>query len=212
MGNLNHLPLFAMCNKCVILLVSLFSGATAFALPDTAAPAIRKPRIWLSAAGHTALWTGSFIALDNAWYADYPKTSFHFFNDNAEWHQMDKAGHVWSAYHVSRSSAEVWKWTGMKTNTAAILGGASGMLYQAIIEMQDAYSADWGFSWGDIGSNIAGSALYVLQETGWKEQRVQIKMSYWPEKYEGALRTRSHHLFGTSAAERVLKETKTSSP
>src|SRR5690606_18465967 len=90
--------------------------------------------------------------------------------------------------------------------TAAILGGASGMLYQAIIEMQDAYSADWGFSWGDIGSNIAGSALYVLQETGLKEQRMQIKMSYWPEKYEGALRTRSHHLFGTSAAERVLKD------
>jgi hypothetical protein len=29
---------------------------------------------------------------------DYP--IFHFINDNAEWLQMDKAGHIYSSYHL----------------------------------------------------------------------------------------------------------------
>jgi hypothetical protein len=31
---------------------------------------------------------------------DYP--IFHFINDNAEWLQMDKAGHIYSSYHLGR--------------------------------------------------------------------------------------------------------------
>ena len=55
-----------------------------------------KKRIWIVVASQAALWTGSFIALNKAWYADYPKQSFHFFNDWSEWQQMDKAGHAWT--------------------------------------------------------------------------------------------------------------------
>ncbi len=163
-------------------------------------------RLWFVAGANAALWTGSFVALNKAWYADYPRTKFHFFNDNAEWNQVDKAGHLWWSYQVSRISAEAWKWAGLSANTSAILGGTSGIIYQSIIEIQDAYSSEWGFSWGDMGCNLAGAGLYVLQETQWKEHRMQLKLSYWPKDYPGDLMRRRDQLFGSSGMERILKD------
>ena len=167
----------------------------------------KRQRTWLVAGAHAALWGGSYLALNKAWYADYPKESFHFFNDNKEWLQMDKMGHVWTANQMSRVSAELWRWAGLSDKQSTWLGGISGVAYQSIIEIQDGFSAEWGFSWGDMAANIAGSAMYVAQELGWKEQRIQIKLSYWPYDYSSPeLTTRRNELFGKSIQERVLKD------
>jgi hypothetical protein len=164
-------------------------------------------RKWLVAGTHAALWGGSYLALNQAWYADYPRGKFHFFNDNKEWMQMDKSGHVWTAYQMSRHSAELWRWSGFEDNTSAWLGGISGIAYQSIIEIQDGFSTEWGFSWGDMAANIAGSAAYTAQELLWKEQRIQVKMSYWPYDYATPeLTTRRNQLFGKSTSERLLKD------
>lgn len=63
------------------------------------------------------------------------------------------------------------------------LGGLSGLAYQSIIEIQDGFSSEWGFSWGDMAANTLGAATFVAQQLGWKEQRLQIKLSYWPYDY-----------------------------
>lgn len=172
--------------------------------------AIQTPqpkRIWLVAGAHVALWGGSYIALNKAWYADYPKESFHFFNDNREWLQMDKAGHVWTAYQMSRLSGALWKWAGLNPSKSAWLGGISGVAYQSIIEIQDGFSSEWGFSWGDMAANITGSALYTAQEFLWHEQRLQVKLSYWPYDYNSPeLKARRDQLFGKSIQERMLKD------
>lgn len=168
---------------------------------------VHRQRLWLVGGAHVALWGGSYIALNKAWYADYPKESFHFFNDNREWLQMDKAGHVWTAYQMSRFSGALWNWTGLNHGTSAWLGGLSGVAYQSIIEIQDGFSSEWGFSWGDMAANVAGSALYTAQELAWKEQRLTVKMSYWPYDYPTAeLQARRNQLFGKSLPERLLKD------
>jgi hypothetical protein len=41
------------------------------------------------------------VGLNQLWYA-YARSDFHFINDNAEWLQMDKAGHIYSSYHLGR--------------------------------------------------------------------------------------------------------------
>lgn len=168
---------------------------------------VPKGRKWLVAGAHVAVWGASFIALNQAWYKDYPRSSFHFFNDNREWQQMDKAGHVWTAYQMSRLSGGLWKWAGLRPNQSAWLGGLSGVAYQSIIEIQDGFSTEWGFSWGDMAANITGSALYTAQELLWKEQRLQVKLSYWPYDYNAPeLKARRDQLFGKSVQERVLKD------
>jgi hypothetical protein len=192
--------------RSVILFSLLSIILNAFAQVDSVvSPGFNSKKLVIVAAANAAFYTGSFIALNKAWYADYDKTKFHFFNDNPEWNQMDKAGHVWTTYHVSRLSKEMWQWTGLNNKTSAILGGASGMVYQSIIEIQDAYSTQWGFSWGDVGANVAGAGLFVLQEISGK-QRVSVKLTYWPKKYPDELVGRRDQLFGKSMPERVLKD------
>lgn len=167
----------------------------------------KKRRVWLVGGAHVALWGISFIALNQAWYKDYPKSSFHFFNDNREWQQMDKAGHVWTAYQMSRISGALWNWAGLKPHQSAWLGGLSGVAYQSIIEIQDGFSDEWGFSWGDMAANITGSALYTAQQLLWQEQRLQVKLSYWPYDYNAPeLSARRDQLFGKSVQERILKD------
>jgi hypothetical protein len=178
-------------------------------LQSTGSGQISKPdkkRIWIVGGSQAALWTGSFMALNKAWYADYPKESFHFFNDWDEWQQMDKAGHAWSSYQLSRLSGDMWRWTGIKDKKAIWLGGISGVAYLSIIEILDGFSAEWGFSTGDMLMNIAGAGLYVSQELGWKEQRIQLKMSYYPYSYDPQDKDRALELFGESTAEKILKD------
>ena len=196
-----------MVKRSVILVCLQSIILTAFAQGDTLIrSSIDTKKLLIVAGANAAFYTGSFIALNKAWYADYDKTNFHLFNDNPEWNQMDKAGHVWSTYQVSRLSKEMWQWTGLNNNTSAILGGVSGMVYQSIIEIQDAYSVEWGFSWGDVGANVAGAGLFVIQELAGNNQRLTVKLSYWPAKYADDLVGRRNQLFGNSLAERILKD------
>lgn len=194
-----------------LLLVGIFVNAQELQSKGTDSisgngSSVSRSRTWLVSGGHVALWGASFVALNKAWYADYPKSSFHFFNDNGEWNQMDKAGHAWTAYQMTTASAASWKWAGMPEKKAAWLGAVSGMAYQSIIEIQDGFSDEWGFSWGDMLANAGGAALYLGQQLGWKEQRIHIKMSYWPYDYPDELLYRRNDLFGSSTAERLLKD------
>ncbi len=173
-----------------------------------AAPAktVNKDRIWLVTGAHAVMWTGSYIALNKAWYADYPKQGFHSFNDSKEWNQMDKAGHIWTAYQLARVSGAAWKWTGLPEKSAVWLGGTSSLAFQSIIEIQDGFSQKWGFSWYDMAANTIGAGAYIAQELGWKEQRIQVKLGYWPYDYPHDLLTRRDELFGTGKLERILKD------
>lgn len=194
-----------MHKKLFLLFLAALSGIS---LPaqDTLRPIVSPGKIILAAGTHAALWTGTYLALNQAWYADYPRESFHFFNDNREWNQIDKAGHVWTTLQVSRISAEMWKWAGLSGHRSALLGGISGLAYQSIIEIQDGFSSEWGFSWGDMAANLGGASLFSLQQLAWKEQRVQLKMSYWPYRYPPGLTERRDQLFGSSQPERILKD------
>lgn len=181
----------------------LAAGSAHISNSDTLSPNTRK---WIVSGANIAAWSGSYVMLNKAWYLQYAREKFHFFNDNAEWNQMDKLGHLWTTYQVSRVANEWWRWTGMSKNKSAILGGAFGMAYQSMIEIQDGFSSKWGFSWGDMTANLAGAASFVLQQSAWNDQRIQIKFSYSPHDYNDDLKPRRDQLFGTNPASRILKD------
>ena len=173
---------------------------------DTLPSAISKSRVITVAGTNAGLWAASFVVLNNTWYKNYPRTSFHLFNDLPEWKQMDKAGHIWTTYHISRLSSEMWNWTGIDKKKSAVLGGISGIAYESIVEVQDGYSTQWGFSLTDIAANIAGAASFVSQELVWNEQRIQFKLGYSPYHYAPDLIERRNQLFGSGNLERILKD------
>ena len=165
-----------------------------------------KKRLWLVGGTQAALWVGSFVALNQLWYADYPRGSFHFFNDIREWNQMDKLGHVFTTFQVSNISSKMWKWAGLSHRKSVIYGAISGIAYESVIEIQDGFSSEWGFSLADMGSNLLGAALFVAQELTWEEKRIRLKLSFANHDFPKEVENRYDDLFGKSFLERYLKD------
>lgn len=150
----------------------------------------------------TALASVALIGLNQLWYADYAKSKFHFINDNNEWLQMDKAGHMYSAYHLGRFGAEMLQWSGADQKKQLLYGAGLGFIFLSAVEVLDGYSSEWGASSGDIIANAAGTALYVSQELIWKEQRITPKFSFHTTHYAN-LRPEK---LGKSFNEQILKD------
>ena len=154
-----------------------------------------------------AAYIGSMVGLNYLWYKDYPRSSFQFFNDNKEWNQMDKAGHMQTAYFQSLWSMKALEWSGVEKKKAAWYGAAMGFVFQSTIEVLDGFSEKWGASPGDIAANAAGSLTMVSQELLWGEQRISLKYSMHSYNYpSGIAEERARALYGNSFIERMLKD------
>jgi hypothetical protein len=187
-----------------VLLVSLSASAQDSSGANATLPNY-PGRKWFIGGLSATGYTGSLVLLNEVWYKDYPKSSFHTFNDANEWLLMDKLGHAWSTYNLARGLTSAWYWAGVPGNKGVLLGSGSAFSYVMIIELLDAHSSEWGWSWSDVGANTLGSALFAAQELGWKEQRLLYKYSGHVLPYKD-LEARADELFGKSTAERLLKD------
>ena len=165
-------------------------------------PVFNKKRFALVTGTEAALYAGSLIGLNELWYKDYPRSAFHSFNDNQEWLQMDKIGHLTTSYYVGRVGIGLLKWSGVKRKKAIWFGGMLGFTYQSTIEVLDGYSSEWGFSWGDFAANTGGSLLCIGQELAWNEQRIVLKYSFQQSEYAKF----RPNLLGKNLQENMLKD------
>ncbi|HEV7621699.1 MAG TPA: DUF2279 domain-containing protein [Flavisolibacter sp.] len=166
--------------KCgfVFLFLIFFqlSGAQQFAIqPSNVYRPDRLKGVLLSEA---ALGAVASIGLYYLWYRKFPRSRFHYFNDNKEWMQIDKVGHLTSAYTIALVQNDLMRWCGIKPGPSIIIGSATALTYMSIIEVMDGFSDHWGFSKGDMLANIAGTAIFATQQKWWKEQRVSLKFSF----------------------------------
>jgi hypothetical protein len=159
----------------------------------------RKALVISSSAAFSA---GSLLYLNRAWYSQYNTGKFHFFNDNHEWFQMDKAGHVFTTYQTGRLMMEAFDWAGYTRKQKLIYGNTYGFAYLAIIELMDGYSDGWGFSWGDVAANAIGTGMSLSQEYLWKEQKIHLKYSYRKSGLAGY----NPNLLGKNFSEKLLKD------
>lgn len=155
-----------------------------------------------TAVGSGALIAGSMLLLDQAWYSQYERTGLHSFNDGREWLQMDKAGHLFSAYFLGEMGHAAFSHCGMRPGPARWVGAGAGLLFLTTVELLDGTSAAWGFSWWDMAANAAGTGLFVGQDALWGEQRIRAKYS---AHFTGYANQRPD-LLGQGAAERILKD------
>ncbi|HEY0030784.1 MAG TPA: DUF2279 domain-containing protein [Bacteroidia bacterium] len=165
-------------------------------------PSFSKKRLALVAGTEAVLYGGSLVGLNELWYKNYPRSSFHFFNDNEEWLQMDKVGHLTTSYYVGRVGVGLLKWSGVERKKAIWYGGMLGSVYLSTIEILDGYSSEWGFSIGDFAGNTAGSLLVIGQELAWNEQRVVLKYSFRQSEFAEY----RPQLLGNNLQENILKD------
>ena len=142
------------------------------------------------------------VAMNELWYKNYPKSNFHFINDNSSWLQMDKMGHIATSYYSGVNGVKLYRWAGIDDKKAIWIGGLRGTFYNSIIEILDGFSENWGASMGDFASNSFGSFIAISQELYWKEQRILIKYSY----SRSDLSYQNSELFGDNFFQRTFKD------
>lgn len=204
----------------IALLCPSFPGAAQVERASFLRPAdsLDKTRVWLASATTAGLYTGTVIGLNEIWYKQYPRSSFHFYNDWGEWENMDKMGHLLTGYFESRWVHRIARWTGIPDRSAEWVGVGMGMLFQSTVEVMDGFSEQWGFSVPDFAFNALGASAFLVQQRIWGDQRISLKVSgatkSYPSlpvisqtgEYETTLRTRTNELFGTGFFERLLKD------
>lgn len=133
--------------------------------------------------GSGIAYVGSIGGLYYLWYADYPQTRFHFFNDFDEWNGMDKIGHATTTYYIGYLGAQTLQWGGLTRKQSVIWSSATSLAYLTTIEILDGFSAGWGFSLADMSANVMGISLFCAQDLLWNEQRIQPKISFSPSPF-----------------------------
>jgi len=207
-----------------ILLLFLLSTSTLFAQQKEKLPFFQPSdtlndwRFWGSAATGATIYTGVMIGLNEVWYSEFERTKFHLFNDMGEWEDMDKVGHLYTAYMEANWIYKGARWTGLEERKSVWLGVAMGTLFQASIETLDGFSAKWGFSIPDIAFNTAGVSVFAAQQLIWEEQRIIFKVSSYHKPYPDLMITsvdggqttllsqRARSLYGGSYAASFLKD------
>lgn len=182
------------------------------------ADSMNRHRLGISVVSGSLLYGATMVGLYHAWYAESGVGRFHAFDDWNEWRNMDKLGHIRTAYHESAWLTQGARWTGLDSRKALWLGTGTAFALQAGIEVLDGFADKWGFSWSDMAANTAGCLLYAGQEIAWGEQRALFKLSSWPVRYgsdglfdtsgnaAGTVSDRATALYGSTWGHRLLKD------
>ncbi|MFY0629322.1 MAG: DUF2279 domain-containing protein [Flavobacteriaceae bacterium] len=149
----------------------------------TKSDTLNKSRRNTIAITEATLGGATLLALNQVWYADYPRSNFHFTNDNNQWKQLDKMGHVMTSYYVGKIGMELLDWSGVSKENQLIYGATLGFTFLTAVEVLDGFSQEWGFSLGDVAANAVGTGLLIGQEFLWNEQRITLKYSFHQTKY-----------------------------
>lgn len=189
----------------LFLILSIISNSfsqsklDSFLTPSDSLNTSRRTTVYISEAAIGGL---TLLALNQMWYADFERSKFHTFNDNNEWLQMDKMGHVFSSYQLGRIGANALNWSGASKKEQLLYGATLGFTFLTAVEVLDGFSKEWGFSWGDMMANGAGTGLYIGQELLWQEQRITLKYSFHQTKYAKL----SPDKLGNGLLEELLKD------
>lgn len=193
----------AKCFRAVVLLLLLLFSASQTLKAQLLYPdSIRQDRLRKLVLVESAAYTGLLISLNQLWYKDQPRSSFHFFNDNRDWHQVDKIGHGYSTYQLSRIQYEAFRWTGIPPKQAALWSSLAGFAWLLPVEILDGFSAAYGASAGDLIANSSGALLFGSQQLLWGEQRFSLKYSFHPTRWAA----KRESLLGKSFPEQVMKD------
>ncbi len=140
----------------------------------------RRNSIYITEAAGAGI---ALIGLNQLWYADYPRSKFHLYNDNDTWLQIDKFGHSYSSDLIGKVGMDVLDWAGESKKNQLLYGATLGFVFLTTIEVLDGFSEEWGFSMGDVLANAMGTGLLIGQELLWNEQRIQYKFSFHTTSY-----------------------------
>ncbi|WP_254084901.1 DUF2279 domain-containing protein [Dawidia cretensis] len=172
----------ARSKRCCLCLLLLMFSVSGFSQVDSARQ-VNKPRLRGLVIGGAAGYGIALAGLNHLWYADTRRQSFRFFNDNAEWKQVDKLGHVYSAFYFSYGTSRALQACQVPVRKGDLWGALTGFAVLVPVEIFDGFSDAYGASTGDLIADAAGSAFYLGQSYLWNEVRIHPRFSFHRTDY-----------------------------
>jgi hypothetical protein len=166
------------------------------------ADSIQRKRLNLVIVGAASAYTGSMIALNEAWYSQYDRQSFQFFDDSKEWMQVDKVGHFYATFQSSHLSSRMLQWAGVSEKKSDQWGALASFVMVSSIEVFDGFSTGYGASATDLVANAVGAGLYYGEKRLWNEIRIQPKFSFHRTVYPDF----RPELLGTTTGQQIVKD------
>lgn len=193
--------LFLAFTYCSIPFLSM--GTHGFAVAQTIAPdTLNKKKLYWLAGTTTLGYTAAMVGLNEVWYKSFDRQSFAFFNDSKEWLQMDKVGHVYSAFHLSDATSRALQWTGLPKKKSDRIGTITSFVMMSSIEVFDGYSSGYGASSSDLLANALGGFIFLGQQALWNETRIHPKFSF----HTTYLANQRPDVLGRNYSEKLLKD------
>ncbi len=169
-----------LISLAVLLLISNFGFSQS---EDTTTLPIHRKGLRNAVIVSSVTYATSIAALNHLWYRHADKQSFRFFNDNAEWKQMDKLGHAYSSFYLSYGISRGLQHYRVPEEKADLIGSLSAFAALLPIEIFDGHSTAYGASTGDLVANATGPLLYLAQRKLWNEVRILPKYSFHTTRY-----------------------------
>ncbi len=163
---------------------------------------VNKKRLKFGVLGSTVAYGATLAGLSQLWYKDSESQPFQFFNDNHEWKQVDKLGHIFSSFYFSYGTSRALQWCNVPPKKSDLIGSLVGFGIMLPIEILDGFSEAYGASGGDLMANAAGSAFFLAQSKLWNEVRIYPKFSFHRTDY-ASLRS---DLLGSDLTSEILKD------
>lgn len=160
------------------------AGTPRYTIDNSLPKRVNKIKPWAAAAVGSAYFgilAGLHIYQMNTLWNE--KREFRFFEDINQDYFADKFGHFFGAYFAGYGSTEVLIGAGFSYNTAYILGGVMGLLYQTYVEIMDGFGKNWGFSPSDFYSDVAGFVYYMSQHYVPFLRNFTPKATYFPARW-----------------------------
>lgn len=163
---------------------------------------LRTPRVKGVLLFSSGIYLIIILTLAYAWYSRQWVSGFHFFDDGAEWKQMDKFAHFFWAFQVSALATRLMVWAQLDKKVGAHVGVMLGFLFVSSIEVLDGFSDRYGASLYDVLANTLGCVAFLLQSILWKKVNIWPKFSFHPTSF-APLRPA---MLGDGFLEEILKD------
>lgn len=180
--------------KTLLLLGLLRSAVTIDSLPvkpdnvltrpeadSTQLSAKAKPaRLWTIAASSLLTLGSTYAYLEKTWW-NGRGVPFHFDEgrDLTYASGLDKVAHLAGGVFVSEVYYNAFRWAGVSERKAEWLALGSAAFVEVGIELKDAYSPTYGFSWRDVAAGTLGGFWPMAQTRSGFLHDAQWKVSYW---------------------------------
>lgn len=171
------------CIRSTLLLLTLLPSPPAAGDDDSAARIVQTR--WIGA--------GVIVAWGLAQW-DYGEKDLHFrsegwFGADTKEGGADKAGHLYTAYLMTRAFDGLYRHWGSSDAEAAREAAVSSLLLTSLIELGDGFSP-YGISGEDMAMNVAGTAAgyWLARDAVWRE-RLDLRVEYRFNRAAGDIST-----------------------